>query len=160
REPDQIDGRKPRADDARELRLKVRRPRQVDALFQRGLDRGPDDPVGMSVDAGCELAEEVDVFVVVDVPEATPSPADDTKRKRLLIQHGPGVAARDDRRRLRKAVTTSRVAGDIGGDLLGQRARQRIGRIRGTNIDDRTDCHIVHDDELYSRPYYAERSHV
>src|SRR5262245_47721665 len=108
----------------------------------------------MSVDAGCELAEEVDVFVVVGVPEATPSAADDAQRKRFVIQHRPRVAAGHDRRRLRKAVTTARVARDIGGDLFGQRARQRIGGSRGTDVDDRTDCHLVHDDELYSRLSY------
>src|SRR5262245_62108798 len=103
----------------------------------------------MSVDAGGELAEEVDVFVFVGVPEATPLAAGDAQRKRFVIEHRPRVAAGHDRRRLRKAVTTARVASDISGGLVGQRARQRIGGIRGTDIDSRTDRDLVHDDELY-----------
>ena len=89
-------------------------PREVHAFVQRGDDRGADRRLGMAVDTGGELAQEIEVFVAVGIPQPASLAADDAERKRIVEKRRPGVAARKERRGGVEALDALRIPRRVG----------------------------------------------
>ena len=69
-EANELNGREPLAHELRQPRLVAVRPAQHEAASQRLLDGAHDPGLRMPVEAGGELAEEVDVGVPVEIGQA------------------------------------------------------------------------------------------
>src|SRR5215472_12689796 len=67
-EPHQLDRREAGTDRRREARLGRVVSAKIEAAFERLLDRPPDYGMRMAKHPGGELAEEIDVFVPVEIP--------------------------------------------------------------------------------------------
>jgi hypothetical protein len=126
REAHLVDRREAVADQRRQLRLDQVGAAQRDAAFQRAADRLHDGGVGMAVEAGRELAQEVAVLVPVGIPHARALALGDGQREGREVDDRARVAARHHLRRLDLAGGALRVAGGIVGTGLGQR-RFEIG---------------------------------
>ena len=106
---------------AGELRLDQVAAAEVDAGIQRAIHRGADLRMRMAIDPRGVLAEEIDVFGAVEVPQPAALAARDADRERRVVQHGARVAAGHHRGRLDKPGKALRIARHIGFLRLGQR---------------------------------------
>ena len=114
-------------------------PGQIDAAIERGHNRCADRRVGMTVDAGGELAQEIDVFVPVGVPHAAAVAPDDAEREWIVVEDGPGVAARHDGRRRQKTLAALRIR---RGERRGLHRQGPARRIRcDRTIGGGNECH-------------------
>ena len=144
-EAHQIDRRKAGAHRRGKPRLGLALRAEIEPAVERLLDRAADRRVRVAVDPGGELAEEIDVFVTVEIPQRRPLPARHGQRERVDMDRGAGVAARH--RRAGQAVLGEafRVVGavallglgecggevDVGGTDLGHRRSDKHDRCFG-----------------------------
>src|SRR5215469_4879871 len=71
-EAHQLDRREPRADRRRKTRLNRVVRTKIKTALERRLDRAADHRVRMAVNPGRELAQEIDIFVPVEIPQPRP----------------------------------------------------------------------------------------
>ena len=62
---------------------------EIDAVIERLLDRAADRRVRMAENAGGEFAEEIDVFVPVEVPQTRSLASRHRQRERRLYSADP-----------------------------------------------------------------------
>ncbi len=108
------------ADEPRQFGLHQVMGAEAPAGVEGAVDGRADDGVGMAIEAGGELAQKVEVAVPIRIPEEAAFAARHDQGKRLIEQHGAGIAAGHDRRGAGMGRRTERVAIDIGGAGLGQ----------------------------------------
>ena len=89
----------------------------VPAVIERAIDGSADHWMGVAVDAGSVLAQHVDIFVPVGVPQPAAFAAHDGERERRIVQGRPGIAARHRLAGFLVAREALGIAIDIG--LLG-----------------------------------------
>ncbi len=92
-EAHQLDRRKARADRRRKARLGGSVRAEIDPAVEGLIDRAADQRVRMAEDSGGELAEEIDVFVAVGVPQMRALALHHRQRERLDKDRRAGVAA-------------------------------------------------------------------
>ena len=90
---------------------------EVQATFEGFRDRAKDRRMRMAIDSGGELAEEIDVFVPVEVPQPRLLAAHHRQRKRVDMDRRARVAPRHRRARRAMLGEALRVASPI--KLLG-----------------------------------------
>ncbi len=93
-EAHQLDRREARAHRRGKTRLGLAMRAEIEPAGQRVLDRAANRRVRMAVDPGGELAEEIGVFVPVEVPQMRPLAARHRQWERVDMDRGAGVAAR------------------------------------------------------------------
>src|SRR5262249_48754837 len=93
RKAHQLDRREPGADRRRETRLEQVVRAKIEAALERRLDRIAYRGMRMAIDPGGELAEEIDIFVPVEIPQPRPLATHDRQRKRVDMDRRAGISA-------------------------------------------------------------------
>jgi hypothetical protein len=123
-EAHQLDRWKAGAHRCGKARLGLAMRAEIEPAGERVFDRAADKRVRMAVDAGGELAQEIGVFVAVEVPQTRPLAARHRQRERVDMDRGAGVAARHGLARgavLGEALRVIRAVTLLG---LGERRRE------------------------------------
>ena len=92
-EADQLARRKATGDERCQLRLIAARRAENDAAVERLTDRPLDHRVGMTVETGAVLAQEVPITVAIEVPQEAILAPDNGQREGRIEDHRAGVAA-------------------------------------------------------------------